>query len=198
GDSEKWCSSLYHYRQLLFPGNGGSDSTDFAGSRLRESGGSDSTVLSPAPLRFDPNFGSIEDDCRCSSKHGSMVFEFYRSSSVLGSKIELGCAFVLISAEAVVLFRWWSDYCGDGVCMPMNGFVTWSRGGGLVTRVPRREDYDTCSLRASRGKEEGVRSMGLGPNRFTVWVALMCLGFLVASVFTFWAWSFGPYPFNKL
>ncbi|WZY67812.1 hypothetical protein YC2023_000052 [Brassica napus] len=52
--------------------------------------------------------------------------------------------------------------------MPMNGFVTWSRGGGLVTRVPRREDYDTCSLRASRGKEEGVRSMGLGPNRFTI------------------------------
>ncbi|CAF2112000.1 BnaC08g26480D [Brassica napus] len=48
-----------------------------------------------------------------------MVFEIYRFSSVLGSKVELGRAFALIPAEAVVLFWWRSDYCGDGVCMPM-------------------------------------------------------------------------------
>ncbi|KAH0906811.1 LOW QUALITY PROTEIN: hypothetical protein HID58_038638 [Brassica napus] len=143
-DSGKRCFSLYRYRQLLFPGNGGFDSTDSAGFRLRKSGGSDSTVLSPAPLRF---------------------------SLVLGSKVELGRTFALTPTEAVVLFRWWSDYCGDGVCMPMKGFVTWSRRGGLVTRVPRSEDYDTCSVDASRGKEEApfwVRTMGLEPNRFMV------------------------------
>ncbi|CAN7011172.1 unnamed protein product, partial [Brassica rapa subsp. trilocularis] len=48
-----------------------------------------------------------------------MVFEFYRSSSVLGSMVESSRAFALIPAEAVVIFRWWSDYCGGGVCMPM-------------------------------------------------------------------------------
>ena len=42
----------------LFPGNGGVHSTDSAGPRLRESGGSDSTVLSPVPLRFDPVISS--------------------------------------------------------------------------------------------------------------------------------------------
>ena len=39
---------LHRYRRLLLPGNGGSDSTGFAGFHLRESGGSYSTVLSPA------------------------------------------------------------------------------------------------------------------------------------------------------
>lgn len=57
-DSRKRCVSLYRYRQLLFPGNGGSDSTDSASFRLRESGGSDSTVLSPALLRFVPVISS--------------------------------------------------------------------------------------------------------------------------------------------
>ncbi|CAN7085757.1 unnamed protein product, partial [Brassica oleracea var. botrytis] len=153
-------------------------------------------------------FGSIEDDC-CSSK---MVFEIYRFSSVLGSKVELGRTFALTPAEAVVLFRWRSDYCGDGVCMPMKGWdfdlrtraplmVFRSRRGGLVTRVSLSEDYDTCPVHASRGKEEApfwVRTMGLGPNRFTVWLALVCLGFMVVSLFTFLAWSFGLCPFNKL
>ncbi|KAH0865095.1 hypothetical protein HID58_082306 [Brassica napus] len=175
--SGKRCFSLYRYRQLLFPGNGGSDSTDFAGFRLQESGGSDSTVLLPAPSPI------------------------YRFSSVLGSKVELGRASALTPAEAVVLFRWRSDYCGDGVCMPMKGWgfdlrtraplmVFRSRRGGLVTRVSRNEDYDTCHVHASRGKEETpfwVRTMGLGPNRYTVWLALVCLNFMVVSLFTFWA-----------
>ena len=109
-------------------------------------------------------FGSIEDDC-CSSKRGSMVFEIYRFSSVLGSKVELGRTFALTPTEAVVLFRWRSDYCGDGVCMPMKGWgfdlrtraplmVFRSRRGGLVTRIPCSKDYDTCHVHASRGKEE--------------------------------------------
>ncbi|CAN6973171.1 unnamed protein product, partial [Brassica oleracea var. botrytis] len=143
-------------------------------------------------------FGSIEDDC-CSSKRGSMVFEIYRFLSVLGSKVELGRAFVLTPAEAVVLFQWRSDYCGDGVCMPMKrwGFdlrtraplmVFRSRRSGLVTRVSRSEDYDTCPVHASRRKEEApfwIRTMGLGSNRFTVWLTLMCLGFMVIFLFTF-------------
>ncbi|KAH0883142.1 hypothetical protein HID58_059238, partial [Brassica napus] len=193
--SGKRCFSLYRYRQLLFPVNGGSDNTDFAGFRLRESGGSDSTVLSPAP-----------------SPRGSMVFEIYRFSSVLGSKVESGRAFALTPAEAVVFFRWRSDYCDNGVCMPMKGWgfdlrthaplmVFRSRRGGLVTRIPCSKDYDTCHVHASRGKEEApfwVRTMGLGPNRFTVWLAVVCLGFMVVFLFTFWTWSFGPCPFNKL
>ncbi|KAF2569351.1 hypothetical protein F2Q68_00024520 [Brassica cretica] len=156
-------------------------------------------------------FGSIEDDC-CSSKRGSMVFEIYMFSSVLGSKVEPGRAFALTPAEAVVLFRWRSDYCDNGVCMPMKGWgfdlrthaplmVFRSRRGGLVTRIPCSLDYDTCHVHASRRKEEApfwVRTMGLGPNRFTVWLAVVCLGFIVVSLFTFWAWSFGPSPFNKL
>ena len=92
------------------------------------------------------------------------MFVFYRSSSVLGSMVESSRAFALIPAEAVVFFRWWSDYCGGGVCMPMKSFVTWSRRGGLVTRVPRREDFDTCTLHATRGEKEAplwVRSFGL-------------------------------------
>ncbi|KAF3543909.1 hypothetical protein DY000_02000049 [Brassica cretica] len=143
-------------------------------------------------------FGSIEDDC-CSSKRGSMVFEIYRFSSVLGSKVELGRAFALIPAEAVVLFWWTSDYCGAGVCMPMKGWgfdlrtrtplmVFRSRRGGLVTRVSHSEDYDTCHVHASRGKEEApfwVMKMGLRPNKFTVWLALVCLSFMVVSLFTF-------------
>ncbi|CAG7910492.1 unnamed protein product [Brassica rapa] len=130
-----------------------------------------------------------------------MVFEFYRFSSVLGSKVELGRALALTPAKAVVLYRWSSDYCGDGVCMLMKGFVTWSIRGVLVTHVPRSEDYDTCSVHASRGKEEApfwVRTIGLGSNRFTFWVALACLGFMVVSLFSFWAWSIGLCPFNKL
>ncbi|WZZ56959.1 hypothetical protein YC2023_057066 [Brassica napus] len=39
---------LHRYRRLLLPGNGGSVSTGFAGFHLRKSGGSYSTVLSPA------------------------------------------------------------------------------------------------------------------------------------------------------
>ncbi|KAH0933935.1 hypothetical protein HID58_011052, partial [Brassica napus] len=132
------CVSLYRYRQLLFPGNGGSDSTDSASSSLRESGCSDSTVLSPVPLRFVP--------------HGSTVFEFYRSSSVLCSKVELTRAFALIPAEAVVLFRWWSDICGDGICMPMKSFVTWSRRGGRVYACPSQGGFrHVFSSRISRG-----------------------------------------------
>ncbi|CDY71042.1 BnaCnng71040D [Brassica napus] len=128
-----------------------------------------------------------------------MVFEIYRFSSVLGSKVELGRAFALTPAEAVVLFWWRSDYCGDGVCMPMKGWgfdlrtrtplmVFRSRRDGLVTHVSHSEDYDTCHVHASRGKEEApfwVRKMGLGPNKFTVWLALVCLSFMVVSLFTF-------------
>ncbi|KAF2544500.1 hypothetical protein F2Q68_00033146 [Brassica cretica] len=98
-------------------------------------------------LRFDPESSSRSTLllflCSIDSRSENLF------SSVLGSKVELGRAFALTPAEAVVLFRW--------------------RCGGLVTRVPRSEDYDTCPVHASRGKEETsfwVRTMGLGPNRF--------------------------------
>ncbi|WZZ81857.1 hypothetical protein YC2023_102429 [Brassica napus] len=98
-------------------------------------------------LRFDPKSSSRSTLllflCSIDSRSENLF------SSVLGSKVELGRAFALTPAEAVVLFRW--------------------RRGGLVTPVSRNEDYDTCHVHASRGKEETpfwVRTMGLGPNRF--------------------------------
>ena len=115
--------------------------------------------------------------------------------------MELGRAFALTPAEAIVDFRWMSDYCGDGVCMPVKGWgfdlrtraplmAIRSRRGSLVTRVPRSEDFNTCLVHATRGHEEapsGFRMMGLGSKRFTVWLALVCLDFMFVSLLRFWA-----------
>ncbi|CAN6998418.1 unnamed protein product [Brassica rapa subsp. trilocularis] len=73
----------------------------------------------------------------------------------VGSRIDLN------PAEAVVVFWWMSDYCGDGGCMPVKGWgfdrrtraplmVIRSKHGGLVTRVPCSEDFNTCPVSCNK------------------------------------------------
>ncbi|KAH0851582.1 hypothetical protein HID58_093637 [Brassica napus] len=126
---------------FCFSGNGGSDSTGFAGFF---SGLIRNQVLD---LRFwssSVQFLSVD-----------RVFIGFGLQGGVGSRFDLN------PAEAVVVFWWMSDYCGDGGCMPVKGWgfdrrtlallmVIRSKHGGLVTRVPCSEDFNTCPVSCNK------------------------------------------------
>ncbi|KAH0941411.1 hypothetical protein HID58_001048 [Brassica napus] len=128
-------------------------STGFAGFRPRENGDFDSTVLSPASSPV------------CSGTNRWLeIFSFIGLASI----VEFGRVVSLTPAEVDV---------PSGGCPVIAATEVACRYGGLVTRVPRCEDFYTCSVYASRVNEEapfGFKTLGLGPNRFAVWLVLVC------------------------